>query len=197
MKLDKGGLVVRIDKAKCMNAKTFHETEGTWNSAIRHDPHDHVHAFRRQTDEVPEIVMGRLGLRKAAIRFLLDRMNHIRKANCVLNEENRNVVAHQIPVAFLRINFDRKSSDVACQVKRAFVARYRRKPNEGRRFFSCPLKEVRAGIFRKRLVCFEIAVCAIATSMDNTFRNALMVEMKDLFPEMKVLQDRRASRSDF
>src|SRR5688500_18880246 len=47
MKLDEGRLSGRIDEAKSMDAEPFHEAEGAWNRSIRHNPHDHVHAFRR------------------------------------------------------------------------------------------------------------------------------------------------------
>ena len=41
-----------------------------------------------------------LRLRESSIRLLLRRMNDIRKFDGVLNEENRDVVADNVPVAF-------------------------------------------------------------------------------------------------
>ena len=51
------------------------------------------------------------------IRLFLHRMNEVRKLDGVLNEEHRNVVADDVPIAFPRIQFDRKPTDVARQIK--------------------------------------------------------------------------------
>jgi hypothetical protein len=37
----------------------------------------------------------------------------------------------------------------------------------------------------------------IASGMDNAFRNTLVVEVKDLFPKMEILNQRRTSFADF
>jgi hypothetical protein len=64
VELDEGRLVLGIDKAEGVDAEAFHEAERAGNGAVGHDPHDHVHALRRQADKVPEIVVSRLRLRK-------------------------------------------------------------------------------------------------------------------------------------
>ncbi len=58
------------------------------------------------------------------------------------------------------------------------------------------MKNVGPRIFLKRLRRLEIAMRAIASGMDNAFRNTLVVEVKDLFPKMKILNQRRTSIAD-
>jgi hypothetical protein len=99
-----------------MNAKTFHEAQGARYGPIRHGPHDHVHAFRRQADEVPEIVMGGLCLRKRPVGLLLGGMDQVGELDGILNEEHRNIVADKIPVAFLRVELDREATHVTRKV---------------------------------------------------------------------------------
>jgi hypothetical protein len=196
VKLDERRFALRIDEAEGVDAKPFHEAERARDGAIRHHPHDHVHAFGRQADEIPEIVVRRLRLRKSAVGLLLDRMNHVRKLDGVLDEEHRNVVADDVPVAFLGIELDGKAAHVARQVRRALAAGNRGEPHEGRRFLAGALEQIGAGVFRLRLVVFEEAMCAVAAGVDDALRDPLMVEMENLLPEMKILDQGRTARTD-
>ena len=45
---DEGGFVLRVDQPEGVDAKSLHEAEGARDRPVRHDPHDHVHRFRRQ-----------------------------------------------------------------------------------------------------------------------------------------------------
>ena len=56
--------------------------------------------------------MGGLSLRNFNIWFRLCGVNQIRELNGVPNEENWSIVAHDIPIALLRIEFDGKPSNV-------------------------------------------------------------------------------------
>src|ERR1700733_402681 len=113
MKFNERRLVFRIDEAERVNAEPFHESQRAWDCPVGHDPHDHVHALGRQADEVPEIVVRRLRLRKSAIRLLLGGMDQIRKLDRILYEENRDVVANNVPIALLSVKLDRKATNVA------------------------------------------------------------------------------------
>src|SRR3546814_2552269 len=71
--------------------KTAYEMRiSDWSSDVCSSdlPHDHMHAFGRQRDEIPEIVVRRLRLWEFAIGCGLHRMNHIRKLDGVLDEED-------------------------------------------------------------------------------------------------------------
>ena len=142
VKLDEGGPVFLIEKAESVDAKPFHEAEGSGDGPIRHDPHDHVHALRREGDEIPEGVVRRLRLRKCAIRFRLHRMDDVGKLDRVLDEEDRDVVADKVPIPLLGVELDCESPHVARQVERSLAAGDGREAHEGLRALADPLKQV-------------------------------------------------------
>ena len=109
----------RIDETKGVDAKAFHHREATRNSTIRHGPHDGVGGFRHHGNEIPERVVCRGGLRNLVVRLGLDGVNEVGKLDGVLNEKYRDVVSHQIEVAFTRVKPDRKATHVASGVGRA------------------------------------------------------------------------------
>jgi hypothetical protein len=84
-------------------------------------------------------------------------MDQVGELDGVLDEEDGDVVADQIPVAFLRVNLDGETANVAGQIGRALVAGDRGKPDEGRRLLAGPLEEIRFGVIRQRFICLEIA----------------------------------------
>src|ERR1700759_166577 len=108
-----------------------------------------MHAFRREADEVPEIIMRRLGLRKSAVRLLFDRVNQIRKLDRILNEENRDIITHDIPVSFLGIKLDREAANVSRKVGRTLAAGDGREPHKCRRALAGSLEEVGPSEFRE------------------------------------------------
>ncbi len=97
-----GRTILGIEETEGVNPETLHEPQGARNGAVRHHPLNHVHALGRQRDEIPEIVMRGLGLRKVAVGLRLHGVNKIGKLDRVLDEEDGNVVADEIPIAFLR-----------------------------------------------------------------------------------------------
>jgi hypothetical protein len=180
-----------------MHAETFHEAKRARNCPVGHHPHDHVHAFGGEADEVPEIVVCRLSLRKGAVRFFLHCVDQVGKLDRVLDEENRDIVADDVPVALLRVELDGKAADVPGEVDRALASGDGRKSNECRRPLAGSLEQVGPGVLRQWLVVFEEAVRRIATGVHHPLGNPLVVEVEDLLPEMKILNQRRPTRTDF
>ena len=152
--------------------------------------------FGRQADEVPEIVVRRLRLRKGAIGLFLHRMDDVGKLDRVLDEEHRDVVADDVPVALLRVELDRETTHIAGKVGRALGAGDGRETDEGRRLLAGALEDVGARVFGKRFVGLEKAVCTVAARMHHPLGDALMVEVEDLLAEVEVFQERRAARPD-
>ena len=62
--------------------------------------------------------MGRLRLREATVRLLLGGMDQVGELDRVLDEEHRDVVADEIPVALLRVELDREAAYVARRIRR-------------------------------------------------------------------------------
>lgn len=105
-----------------MHPEALHEPEGTGNGAIGHDPHDHVHAFRRQADKVPEVVVGSLSLGEGPVGLLLGGVDQVREFDGILDEEDRDIVTDEVPVPLLGIELHSKSAHIARQIGRPLVA---------------------------------------------------------------------------
>jgi len=196
VELDKGGFALGIDQAERMHAEAFHETEGARDCPVGHDPHDHVHALRSQGNEIPKVIVRRLRLRKASIRLLFDRVHHVGKLNGVLDEEHRNIVADDVPVAFLSVELYGESAHIPRQVKRAFVTCHGRETYERRGLFSAALKNVGLGDVGERLIGLEIAVRPEAAGVHDALGDALMIKVKDLLAQVEILKRSRPARTD-
>src|SRR3984885_5480039 len=107
------GLPGLVDQAESVNAESLHHSEGSRYGPVGHHPHDHVHGFGHQRNEIPERIVRRGRLRKSSIRLYLHRVNQIGELHRVLNKKYRNVISNQIKIAFGRIKLDCKTSDVA------------------------------------------------------------------------------------
>ena len=133
---------------------------------------------------------------KRAVGLFLDRVNDVGKFDRVLDEEHRNVVADDVPVAFLRVQFYRKAADVAGKIKRTFAACNSRKSYKGRSAFAGALKQLGASVFREWLIVFKETMRAIAAGVNDALWNPLMVEMEYLLAKMKIFDQCRPPRPD-
>jgi hypothetical protein len=68
---------------------------------------------------------------KAAVGLGLHGVDQVGELDRVLDEEDRDVVADDVPVAFLGVELDGEAADVAGQVHRALVAGHGREADEG------------------------------------------------------------------
>ena len=112
VELDEVRLPVGVDQAVGMYAEALHGAIAARDGAIRHGPHQHVSDLRHQRRKVPERVVRRPGLRHREVRLGLGRMHEIGKLHRVLDEEDRDVVADEIPVAFVRVELHGKATDI-------------------------------------------------------------------------------------
>ena len=145
VELDEHGLAVRVDQAIRVNAEALHRGVRTRDRAVAHDPQQHVGGLGHQRDEVPERVVraGRLG--HLVMRLRLDGVHQVGKLHRVLDEEDRNVVADQVPVAFVGVELDGEAADVARGVLAAAFAGHGREPDEHRRALARLLERRRLG----------------------------------------------------
>ena len=179
-----------VDEPEGVDAEALHEPERAGDRPVRHRPHHHVGRLRHQRDEVPEVVVRRLGLREAPVRCLLDRVDEVGELDRVLDEEDRDVVADEIPVALLRVELHGEAAHVAGEVGRALVAGNGREAHEHRGALAGPLEQVGAGHVGERFVGLEEAVGAEAAGVDDALGDALVVEVEDLLAEVEVLEQR-------
>ena len=73
---------------------------------------------------------------KPAVGLLLRRVDQVGELDRVLDEEHRDVVADEVPVALLRVELDREAAHVAREVGRALVAGDGREAHERRRLLA-------------------------------------------------------------
>jgi len=151
-----------------------------------------VHALGRERDEVPEVVVGALRLREPAVRLLLDGVDEVGELDRVLDEEDGDVVADEVPVPLLGVELGGEAPDVPGQVGRALAAGDGREPDEDGGLLPLALEEVGPGDVGERVVVLEIAVGPEASGVDDPLGDPLVVEVEDLFPEVEVFQQRRA-----
>ncbi len=195
VEFDEGRFALGVDEAEGVDAEAFHRAEGARDRAVRHHPHDHMEALGHQAHEIPEIVVGRLRLREGSVGLGLHRMHEVGEFHRILDEEDRDIVADEIPIAFLGVELHRETAHVACEVERAFRTRDGREAHEGGRALADALEDVGAADVGKAVGELEMAVRAIAARMNDALGDALMVEVEDLLAEMEILEQRRAARA--
>jgi len=195
VEFDEGGLALLIDQTEGVDAEAFDHAQRARDRAVGHHPGEHVHALRHQRGEIPERVMRGGGLRIAAVRLHLHRMDQVGKLDRVLDEKHRNVVADEIEIAFLGVEFHREAAHVARQVARAGAARHGGEAHEHFGLLFRVLQERRLGQPGQRLGRLKKAVRSRAARMHDTLGNALMIEMGDLLAQHKVFQQRGTART--
>ena|SRR2546421_6641223 len=117
---------------------------------------------------------------------MLKGLTKVREFDGVLNEENWDVVAHNVPIAFFCIELDGKATDVSYGIGTATAALNGREAHENG---GLPRSVGQHGRIRDILCTFEegeFAKGASSTSMNNTLGNTLMIETMDLGPRLFV-----------
>ncbi len=183
-------IAVRIHQPERVHAKALHHPETARDGAIGHQPHQHVGGFGHQRNEIPEGVVGGCGLWHRMMRLGLHRVHQIRKLDRVLDEENRHVVAHQVPVALVGIELHRETAHIASRVLGAPLASHGGEAHEYRRALAGGFERGGSGEFGQALVGFEIAVRAGTPRMHDTLGNPFVVEMGDLLAQDEILEQR-------
>ena len=113
-----------LTKPERVHAEALHHPVASRDRAIRHHPHDHVRGLGHQRDEVPERVVRRSP--PAACAWCgsgFTGMDQVRKLHRVLDEEHRDVVADEVPVALVGVELHGEAAHVARRVGRTALAR--------------------------------------------------------------------------
>ena len=104
----------------------------------------------------------------------------IRELHGILDEEDRNVISHNIPVPLFSIEFDGKASYVTHSICAPSASNDCREPHKHGSGTGDICENVRVGDIRRTLVQLEGTKGTNSPRMDNTFGDALMVESVDL-----------------
>ena len=120
-------------------------------------------------------------------------MNEVGKLDGILDEENRDVVSHQIEIAFVGVEPNGKAAHVARRIRRAAKPSDGRKAYEHRRFYLGVLKKARLRVLVHRLVHLKSAVRRGAPCMHDALGYALVVEVHNFFAQDMVFEQRRTT----
>ena len=123
------------------------------------------------------------------------RMNQVGKLDRILDEEHGDVVADQIPVAFVAVELDGEAAHIARRVLRALGTGDGREPAKHRRALALLRKHRRSRQLGDCARAFKISVRTRAPGMHDALGNALVIEMEDLLAEDEIFEERRTARS--
>ena len=122
-----------VDEAEGVDAEALHRPVRAGDGPVGHHPHEHVGRLGLQRDEVPERVVGGLGLGDLPVGLGLGGVDDVGELDPVLDEEDGDVVADQVPDALVRVELDGESPHVTGGVGRSPGAGDGREPHEHRR----------------------------------------------------------------
>jgi hypothetical protein len=130
MELDKTSLALVVDECEGVDTETLHHAVGSRDRSVRHSPCVHVSSLGVLKHEIPEVVVRRLSLGNFVVRFRLSCVDNIRKLHRVLNEENRDIIAHDVEIALLRIELDGETANITNGISRSTAAQDSRESNK-------------------------------------------------------------------
>src|ERR1035437_4212062 len=194
VEFDEGGFAGSVNQPETMHPKAFDHPQRTRYCAIGHDPHHRMHGFRRVRNEIPERVVRGRRLWKAAVGFHLYGMDEVGEFDGILDEENWDVVADQVPVAFLGVKLDGKPAYVTRGIDRTRAACDGRYASKYGRLLTHLGEYPGGGVLLQRDGQLEESMGARRTRVYDTLGNTLVIEMGDFFAEDEILQQRRAAR---
>ena len=145
-----------------------------------------------QRHEIPERVVCRLRLRDLPVGLGLAGVDDVGELDAVLNEEHRDVVADQVEVALVGVELDRETSGVAHGISGPARAEDGREPAEDLSLLALLSQEAGLGDRGGGAVGLEYAVRRCAAGVHDALRDALVVEVRDLLPQVEVLEQCRS-----
>mmetsp|Transcript_30103 Transcript_30103/g.39640 ORF Transcript_30103/g.39640 Transcript_30103/m.39640 type:complete len:302 (+) Transcript_30103:593-1498(+) len=108
MVFDVVGLALLIHIFEGVGSIPIHMSVSIWSASVREQERDLMGGFWSEGDEVPEHIW----ISQMCFGVTLLGVNEAWEQHGIPDEENRGVVAHQIPVSFFRIEFYCKSTGV-------------------------------------------------------------------------------------
>lgn len=121
--------------------------------------------------EIPEVVVSGLCLRDFVVRLGLARVDDIGELESILDEENRNVVADNVPVTFLGVELHGKSTNISDGIRTASASQDCGETNEDRGCTRGIGQNTSRSDIRGTLEELESTKGASASGVDNTLRD--------------------------
>lgn len=169
-----------------------HEAEAVWNAAIAVEKHHLVGGLGSEGDEVPVHV----GVLQVRLRIALLAVDEAREEEWIADEEDRRVVAHQIPDAVFGVELHGEASRISHGVGTAALTSDGRETHRNRRSLANLVEDLRGGEFGDVVRDFEVAESSAAFGMFHSLRNALAVKVSHCVEEVDVLEQDWPARSN-
>jgi hypothetical protein len=179
-----------VPQAVGVAAVAVHKTVAPGQAAIGEQDRYLMQALGRERPEIPH--RGRrphVGLRMAFLRA-----DEIREFHGIADEEDRRVVADQIPVAFLGVELEREAAHVPLGVGRPMLARNGREAQQRLRL-GAGLEHLGPRVFRDVAGDGQRAVGRGSLRMDHALGDPLAVLVRELLEQLIVLQQDRTFRA--
>lgn len=81
--LDEGALAFGVDEGEGVDSETLHHAVGAGDTTVGHGPEEHVRRLGAQVDEVPEVVVGSLGLGDFKVGLGLGGVDDVREFHAI------------------------------------------------------------------------------------------------------------------
>ena len=147
--------------------------------------------LRQRGPEVPVVA----GAAQVGAGIALDGVVEVGELERIAQEEDRRVVAHQVPVALLGVELHGKAADVTLGVGRAALAGHGGKADEEIGLLSHLGEDLGLGIAGDVVGDGEGAVGAGTLGVHAALGDHLPVEVGEFLQEPDILQQHRAARS--
>lgn len=191
MKFDPRARSRGVYEAERVAAESVHVAITCGNAAVRHHDCNLMKRFGKHCPKIPVV------LRRAEVGFRVafDGVIQVRKLERVANEKHRSVVPDQVPVAFLRVKFNRETANVALGVCRAAFSGNGGKAHENVGLLSDFGKQLGASVARDVVRRRKRAERAASLGVHATLGNDFAVEVREFFHEPDVLHHDGTARS--
>jgi len=115
VELDPESFALVVDPLESVRAETGHVSVTIGSASVREEDSDLMGRFRDERKEVPECV----GVLAVSLGISLLGVDEVRELGGISDEEDGSVVTNQIPVTFLGVEFNSKTSGISFGISRA------------------------------------------------------------------------------
>ena len=166
-----------------VRTEAVHMTEVLRNTTVTHQVSDLVSGLRRGSPEIPL----HIGIAQARIRQALLRVDEVRELNAIADEEHRRVVAHDVEVALFGVELQRKTAHVTPAIRGALLTSDSGESCQHRRD-NVRLEDGSLSVLGDVLSDGQLTESTCALSVNNALRDALTVEVRQLFQQVDVVE---------
>ena len=148
-----------------------------------------METFRRKRPEIPH--RGRTAEVGLGIAFLC--VDEVTELERITDEEDRRIVAHQVPIAFFGVELDCKATYIAFGIGRAAFTGDDREAHKHLSLLVYLREELGLRVAGDIVRHGEDAMSSRSFGVNHSFRHALTVEVRHLLDQMEILHQEWAT----